>query len=123
MMQQDLLGQLRDIHLPTATIAAPAPGFALWPLIVFALVLSAVLGAGYWRRTSWRRQARAALRTIEADRDRARRWSSLVMLAVQMARISGRPDMVPSLAYKNPLVVTDADATALCTHLRREMAR
>ena len=123
MMQQDLLGQLRDIHLPTTTIAAPAPGYALWPLIVFALALGAVLGAEYWRRTSWRRQARAALRTIEADRDRAQRWSSLVMLAVQMARISGRPDMVPSLAYKNPLVVTDEEAAALCTHLRREMAR
>ena len=123
MTQEELLRQLRDIHLPADSAAEPIPGFALWPLIAFALALACIFVARYWRRTSWRRQARSALKTIEADRDLARRWSSLLQLAVQIARISGRSDIVPGLAYKNPRAVTDEDATALCTHLRREIAR
>jgi hypothetical protein len=123
MTQEELLRQLQDIHIPVETTAAPAPDFALWPIIAFALVLGCVLVAGYWRRTSWRWQARAVLRAIEVDRDLARRWSCLLRLCVQIARISGRSDMVPRLAYKNPRGVTDEDVTALCAHLRREIAR
>ena len=128
MTQEELLRQLRDIHLPADPGAELASGFALWPIIAFALALGCILVARYWvagygRRTSWRRQARSALKAIEADRDLARRWSSLLKLAVQIARISGRSDIVPGLAYKNPQVVTDEDATALCAHLRREIAR
>lgn len=124
MTQEELLRQLRDIHLPTETVTAAAPGgFALWPIIACALVLGCVLAAEYWRRTAWRRQARAALRTIEAERDLARRWSSLLTLAVQIARRSGRPDIVPQLAYQNPQAITDAAATALDAQLRREIAR
>lgn len=124
MTQAELLAQLRDIHLPAETTAAPAPdGFALWPIIAFALALGCVLMARYWRRTSWRRQSRAALKTIETDRDLAQRWSSLLTLAAQVARRSGRPDIVPRLAYKHPQAVTDEDAAALGAHLRREIAR
>ncbi|ETX08101.1 DUF4381 family protein [Candidatus Entotheonella palauensis] len=123
MTQEELLAQLRDIHLPADTPAAAATGFALWPVIVFALVLSGIWVAGYWRRTAWRRQARASLKTIEAERDLNRRWSSLLTLAAQIARISERPDIVPRSAYQNPQAVTDEDATALAAHLRQEIAR
>ncbi len=112
MTQEELLAQLRDIHIPAETTAALViEGFALWPILAFALVLSSVLIAGYWRRTAWQRQARAALRAIEADRDITRRWSSLLTLAAQMARTAGRPDIVPGDAYQNP-------QTATCRALR-----
>ena len=123
MTQEELLRQLRDIHLPADSAVEPAMGVALWPIIVFALALALILVARYWRRTSWRRQARSALRVIETDRDLVRRWSSLLQLAVQLARISGRPGIVPEFAYKHPQSVTDDDATALGAHLRREIAR
>ena len=123
MTQEELLAQLRDIHLPAEITTTPALGFALWPIIASALALGCILAVRYWRHTSWRRQARTVLRTIEADRDLTRRWSSLLMLAVQIGRTSGRPDIVPQSAYKNPRTVTDEDAAALCAHLRREIAR
>ena len=123
MTQEELLGQLRDIHLPAVTTSTPAAGVALWPLIVFTLVLCGVLVVRYWRHMAWRRQARAELRIIESDRDLGRRWSALVRLAAQIARISGRTGAVPKLAYKNPLGITDDDAMALGAHLRREITR
>ncbi|ETW98775.1 MAG: hypothetical protein ETSY1_17485 [Candidatus Entotheonella factor] len=123
MTQAELLAQLRDIHLPPDSTAVAATGFALWPIITFLLVLGGILVAGYWRRTAWRRQARASLKTIEAECDLERRWSSLLTLATQIARISGRPGIVPRSAYQKPQAITDEDAAALGAHLRKEIAR
>lgn len=39
MTQEELLGQLRDIHLPAETTVAPILGFSLWPIIAFALAI------------------------------------------------------------------------------------
>ncbi len=124
MTQAELLAQLRDIHLPAATTSTPVPdAFALWPIIAFAIGLAIVLAASYWRRTAWRRQARAALKAIEAESDLAQRWSSLLAIAATIARKSGRPDIVPRSAYRHPSAVTNEDATALGLHLRREIVR
>ncbi len=123
MTQEELLAQLRDIHLPADTTAATPLGFALWPIIALAFVLGGVWVVRYWRRTAWRRQARVSLKAIEAERDLERRWSSLLTLAAQIARLSGRPEIVPTSAYQNPQAVTDEDVTALGAHLRQEIAR
>lgn len=123
MTQEELVAQLRDIHLPADTTAAVDLGFALWPIIVLALLLGSVVVVRYWRRTAWRRLARASLTAIEAERDLELRWSSLTMLAAQIARRSGRPDIVPRSAYRNPETITDADAKALGAHLRKEIVR
>jgi hypothetical protein len=77
--------------------------------------------AGYRRRTAWRRQARAALETIEAEPDPARRWSALLRLAMQIARRCGRTDTIPQAVYRNPDAVTNADAAALCRYLREQL--
>ena len=122
MTQAELVMQLRDIHLPAAAPAAAA-AWAWWPIIALALALGSVLLAGYWRRTAWRRQARAWLESIEAECDLERRWSSLVMLAAQVARRAGRPDVAPPAAYRHPQAVTRADIEALGAHLRQEIAR
>jgi hypothetical protein len=122
MTQAELVAQLRDIHLP-ADASAAAAGWAWWPIITLALALGVVLLAGYWRRTAWRRQARAWLESIETERDLERRWSSLVMLAAQVARRAGRPEIVPPSAYRRPQAVTREDIEALGAHLRQAIAR
>ena len=122
MTQAELVAQLRDIHLP-ADAPAAAASWTWWPIIALALALGCVLLAGYWRRTAWRRQARAWLASIEAERDLERRWSSLLMLAAQVARRAGRPDAISLSAYRRPQAVTRADIEALVAHLRQEIAR
>jgi hypothetical protein len=121
MTAQELLAQLRDIHVPADPGAATDTGFALWPVIVFVVLLAALLMAGYRRRTAWRRQAGAALKIIEAEPDPARRWSALLRLAMQIARHCGRTDTIPQAVYRNPAAVTDADAAALCRYLREQL--
>ena len=56
MKADDILAQLRDIHLPAELDAAPTIEFVVWPFVVLAIAVSAILVARLWNRNRWRRR-------------------------------------------------------------------
>ncbi len=123
MTRDELIAQLRDIHLPPAADTPAVLDFSLWPIVVFAVIWAAMLGLRYWRRNAWRRDARDALRSIEADPDRTEQWATLLDLAVKIAHVRGRMARLPEIAYRAPDQIDDADTRALIVHLRIEASR
>ena len=123
MTRDELIAQLRDIHLPAGADSATGLAFALWPIATFTLILAVMLGLRFWRRSAWRRAARVALRHIEANPDRTEQWITLVDLAVKIARVRGQMTPLPEIAYRAPGRVDGADTRALVVHLRAEASR
>lgn len=121
MTPDDILQDLRDIHLPEAE-AAPSGGLAPEPLLVFAVVAIVLLAVRLVRRHRWRLDALSRLRRIDAVPDPTLRWQALVGLLHQIAtRVpAGRP---PDAAFRPPGRASRADADALGRHLRKLLRR
>ena len=97
MTPEDILRDLRDIHLPDPSAEATASGFVFWP-IAFALSLVLIaIGLLWWRRSTWRREIARHLDRIErtAGEGRAREaWIELAILLRRTAmRLSDREDV------------------------------
>ena len=123
MTPRDLLLQLRDIHLPPETVAAPAADFVLWPLLIFAGLVILVGTVAIWRGRVWRREAKAELATISAESDPVRQLKGLLNLSVRVARVSGRPTQLPDTAYRRPGTISPADLEGLRGHIAGEIRR
>ncbi len=88
MTPEEILQDLRDIHLPEQAADAAIGGFVLWPL---ALVSAVVLLAGClaWRRRSaWRRDIVQHLDAIEQGVAEGRILQGWTELAILLRRIA-----------------------------------
>ncbi len=74
------------------------------------------------RLSSWRRESRARLRSIEALPDHAARWAAMTGLLrlVGPRGTNGRP---PDGVFRPPDRVSVGDHAALREHLRRSLGR
>lgn len=65
MKPEDLIADLRDIHLPPLERELAISGFASWPLLLFAAIVVFCIFQYWWRRNYWKRQVRNELVAIE----------------------------------------------------------
>ena len=90
MTPEEILRDLRDIHLPEQADMAVAAGLVLWPV---AIVVTAALIAVWFawrRRTAWRREITSHLDRIERIAREGRALSGWTELAVLLRRIAIR---------------------------------
>ena len=102
MNRDELIAQLRDIHLPAEAVEAAPLDFAFWPIVAYLATTMLVLAIIYWRRSAWRREVHAELRRIEGNPDRQGRWLTLIALAVRVSRLRGLRAPLPTV--KNSLL-------------------
>jgi hypothetical protein len=85
---EEILNDLRDIHLPDAMAETAGIGFVYWPaLLVIALTVLAI-GLGWRRRSAWRRDIVRRLDAIERDASEGRvreGWTALALLLRRVA--------------------------------------
>ena len=118
MTAEEIIAQLRDIHLPAELEAQPATGLAAWPFAALAIAVVTILLARLWIRNRWRRRARAELARILSTADGTTQWAMLLAFAIGLSGRSGRPVTLPRIAYLRPDAVTDAQRW----HRRRSSA-
>ena len=123
MNEDEVLAQLRDIHLPGELAAAASIEFAAWPIIAVAGIAAAILLARYWRRNRWRRHASADLSRIEQIEDAAAQWSMLLGFASALADRAGPAVILPALAYRQPATISDAERAEFISYLSTEVRR
>lgn len=117
MSPEEILAEMRDIHLPGGLQSAVPARFAPEPFIVLAVVL-AVLGLVWWRRrTQWRREAAEALRAAQSEPDIARRWSLLSGLVARVGRHRRAPP--PDCLFLPPERIGPDETEMLAGHIRR----
>ena len=121
MTVDEVIAQLRDIHLPPDSNAGFVFEFAIWPLAVFVALCFAVFVLVVWRRNQWRREARAELRRIQANSNSIYLWPALLSLALESSRLSGHRYPLPELAFQAPGTVTDEDVAALIEHVKKSI--
>ncbi|MFO7854989.1 MAG: DUF4381 family protein [Paracoccaceae bacterium] len=115
MSPEEILAELRDLHLPPAPEAGVV-GFAWEPLIgVSALALLAI-AARLWRRGAWRRAARARLAAAAGEPNRLRRLAETTRLLGDLGRI-GRVGRAPDCAHLPPERIGPAEEARLRAHL------
>lgn len=92
MTPNEILKDLRDIHLPDSATEAAAAGFVFWPIAIVLALLLFALGLIWWRRSTWRREIVRHLDRIEqtaVDGRTREGWTDLAILlrrtAVQLA--------------------------------------
>ncbi len=88
MTPEEMLLDLRDIHMPEPALDAAAGGFVLWPL---ALVVTVAFIAGWlaWhRRSTWRREVAQHLDAIERRVDEGEVLLGWTDLATLLRRIA-----------------------------------
>ena len=119
MTVDELIVQLRDIHLPTDANQVLALEFAIWPLAVFGAISFSALALMAWRRNRWRREKRAELRRIQASTHSPSLWPALLSLSVETSRLSGHRYPLPVSAFKVPETVTDEDVASLVAHVKK----
>ena len=123
MSENDVLAQLRDIHLPADLGAAMPIAFAAWPFIVLAIVISVVLAVRYWRQNRWRQSAKTEFARIIQVKDNPAQWSMLLAFAASLSDRARRPVALPNLAYRHPETVSDAEKAEFITYLSTELGR
>ena len=102
MTPEEILRDLRDIHLPSEeAVESVGAGIVLWPAMV-VLLMAVLAGWMIWRRRSdWRREALSQLERIErqaAAGQHREGWTALSTLLRRIAiRTSERPDDVAGL--------------------------
>ncbi len=90
MTPEEILQDLRDIHLPEQAADAAVAGFALWPL-VFVVTVSLLVGWLAWRRRSaWRREIVQHLNAVERRVDEDQILQAWTELATLLRRIAIR---------------------------------
>ena len=116
MTPEELLRDLRDIHLPEA---AGGSGFEIaFEPFLFLLAGLLLLAALAWRRARlWRRQARDRLRRIDGAASPREQWPQLLALARQVGRLS-RGAAPPDCAYLPPERVGPEEVADLRRYLR-----
>ncbi len=67
MSPDEILADLRDIHLPAAEAETIATGFNFWPLLIVCMCLGIVLLVRLWRRGAERRALRNAIEAFAAS--------------------------------------------------------
>jgi hypothetical protein len=120
---EEVLAQLRDIHLPAEIAGSTAIEFAAWPLIALAVAVGAILLVRFLIRDQWRRRARAELSRITDIDDQGAQWSQLLAFATGLSSRAGRAVTLPDLAYRHHDTITDSERTAFITHLSAELGR
>ncbi len=123
MNEEELLSQLRDIHVPVALSEAAPVAFAAWPFIVLAVVIAMVLAVRFWRHNQWRQGAKAEFAHILQVEDRAAQWPMLINFAASLSRRAGRVITLPELAYRNPDTISEDERTAFIDTLGAELGR
>ena len=119
MTVDEVIVQLRDIHLPPDANEGLGLEFAIWPLAVFGTICFAVFVLVVWRRNQWRRDTRAELRRIQANSNSLYLWPALLSLALESLRLSGHRYPLPESAFQAPDTVTDEDVVALVAHVKK----
>jgi len=120
---EEILAELRDVHLPPAPEgAAVSAGFAWWPPVAFALLALLTVAVRVWRRGAWRRSARARLASVEGDPDRLRRLAAMTRLFADMARI-GHAGRAPDCVHRPPERIGPAEEARLRGHLGAAVRR
>ena len=119
MTVDDLIIQLRDIHLPPDANNGLDLGFAIWPLVVFSTISFTVFVLIVWRRNRWRREKRAELRRIQASAPSSSLWPALLSLALETSRLSGHRYPLPESAFQAPDTVTHEDVASLVAHVKK----
>ena len=76
-----ILNELRDIHVPEASVTPATTVFAPEPFVVLGLLLGALAVLRWWRRTRWRRDARRELDRVDSSVPDASRWGSAALPA------------------------------------------
>ncbi len=122
MSEEEVLAQLRDIHVPANLEAAPIV-LAAWPFIVLAIIVGVVLLARWWKRNRWRRIATGDLARIAGAKDPATQWSLLLAFAGTLSQRAGRSVNLPALAYRRPASITDAERAEFISFLSGELRR
>ena len=101
MTPEEILRDLRDIHLPEQAAEAASSGIVLWPV---ALVLMAAVLAAWQvrrRRTAWRREINDALDAIQQDADSGLTRQGWTRLAVLLRRLAMQQDGKTGVARLN----------------------
>ena len=119
MTVDDLIIQLRDIHLPPDANNGLDLGFAIWPLVVFATISFTVFVLIVWRRNRWRREKRAEWRRSQASAPSSSLWPALLSLALETSRLSGHRYPLPESAFQAPDTVTHEDVASLVAHVKK----
>ena len=119
MTVDEVIVQLRDIHLPPDANEGLGLEFAIWPLAGFGAICFAMFVLVVWRRNQWRRETRAELRRIQAGSSSLCRWPALLSLALESSRLSGHRYPLPGSAFQDPDTVTDEDVAALVAHVKK----
>jgi len=95
---EDLIADLRDIHLPPLDHQSLTAQIVWWPLLVFS-VLMAIWLVGIWRRQNWwRTEIRSTLDRIESIVDRGELVPAWQQLAHLLKRIAIKVNAEPALA-------------------------
>ena len=123
MNEQEVLAQLRDIHVPIALGDAAPVEMAVWPFIGLAVVVAALLAIRFWRRNQWRQGARAEFSRIIEVEDRAAQWPLLIAFAASLPSRTQRPITLPSLVFRHPETISDTEHASFVDHLRAELGR
>ncbi len=123
MNEEDVLAQLRDIHLPAELAASTSIEFAAWPFIALGIVVGVVLVTRHWNRNRWRRLSSADLSRIVRVEDHAAQWSMLLRFAGGLPDRAGRPLTLPNVAYRRPESISDAEKAELIDTLSAELRR
>ena len=113
MTPEEILRDLRDIHLPDQGADAAGTGIVWWPVLLVVILVLLSLALAWRRRSAWRREIARHLDAIEKDADRGRTREAWTALAVLLRRIAmtveGRQDVAgligePWLAKARPAV-------------------
>lgn len=118
MTPEEILLELRDIHLPAAASgSASSPPFAPEPFLLAGAVLAALVFAAWRRATRWRRQARARLAALSHERSADLVFAGMTALAADLSR-SGKAGPAPAAAHLPPGRVGSMENAALRRHLQ-----
>jgi hypothetical protein len=118
---QEILTELRDIHLPAVADAQTPLSLDPRPFIVLAAIVVIIAIIRHLRATQWRREAKRRLQEIAAISDTAQAQSALTTLLSAIpdrARLSTLPDSV----FRTQDSAKPEDVTALRAHVEDVLA-
>ncbi len=98
MKPEDLITNLRDIHLPPTEQQSLLSDMVWWPLAVFALILLLWLSGIWRRRNAWRREVKSTLDQIDDAAAAGRLEAAWQQLAHLLKRIAIKVRPAPGLA-------------------------
>ncbi|MDJ0981961.1 MAG: DUF4381 family protein [Kiloniellales bacterium] len=116
MTPEELLRDLRDIHLPVVSGGGSGFELAIEPFLILAALLLLLGAVSLRRRRLWRHQARAQLRRIDDTAAPVEQWPQLLELVRQTARLSrARP---PDCVYLPMARIGSAEIALTRRYLR-----